>query len=112
MPLWQGFCSSKQNLCRCGKVSVNVFRTYAVVARVLFKLISYDAVVLWKYLRVNLKRSEADTVFFLIHAGERRRRRKSAFTIHPIMYYIGRLRRFHPCKDAQTVSFSPYRGFC
>ena len=38
MLLWQG--------------SVQVSRTYAVVARFLFKLAVYDAVVLWEYLRV------------------------------------------------------------
>ena len=41
MLLWQGFCSSQPNLCRCGKGSVQVSRTYAVqaalVERVLFK---------------------------------------------------------------------------
>ena len=31
--------------------TVNVRRTYAVVARFLFKLILYDAVVLWKYIQ-------------------------------------------------------------
>ena len=30
-------------------MSLNVGKTYAVVARVLFKLILYDAVVLWLY---------------------------------------------------------------
>ena len=40
MPLWQGFC-----------------RTYAVVARVLFKLILYDDVVLWKNWSVHAFRN-------------------------------------------------------
>ena len=41
MPLWQGFCT-------CAVVArvLKSSRTYAVVARVLFKLILYDAAVL------------------------------------------------------------------
>ena len=93
MPLRQGFCSSQPNLCCRGKV-LKSSRTYAVVARVLFKLILYDAVVVWKYIQES-KRSETDTVSFFIHAGERRRRAPSQ--------YISRLRGFHSCRDAQKV---------
>ena len=53
------------------------------MARVLFKVILYDAVVLWKYIQES-KRSETDIISFLIHAGERRRRIISAFTNHDI----------------------------
>ena len=70
MQLWQGFCSE-----------VHVSRSYAVVARVLFKLILYDAVV--ERFKIQ-RRSKTDTV----HAGERRLRRKCALTIYRCLQQV------------------------
>ena len=80
---------SQSDLYAFVKGSVNVCRTYAVVARALFKLILYDAVVLWKYLRVEAFRNGHSFLLDLCRSLERMRRRKSAFTIHCRLQRLG-----------------------
>ena len=70
--MWQGFCSSQPNLCRCGKGSekfANLCSCGNLWQGFCSSLFLYDLLLCCRKIQW---RSETDTVFFLFHAGERK----------------------------------------